>query len=262
MSAPVALVTGASRGIGRLIAETLLEHGWRVAGTARDPESVQPLVEHGGEAAMPVGLDVSSPPLVTTAVETVQAEWGQIDLLVNNAGAIEDEVPLWESDPDQWWGVLETNVRGPYLMCREVIPGMIAAGGGRIINLNSGAGTRERAELSAYTASKSALARITGAVHEGGRSHGIRIFDLAPGVVDTDMTRGMQMHQGRTEWTTPEDVAALVLALADGTLDEYSGRMVRAGVDTPQSLRAAVGLLGPDARKLRLRPWSPEDPLA
>jgi NAD(P)-dependent dehydrogenase (short-subunit alcohol dehydrogenase family) len=122
------------------------------------------------------------------AREAVLSAWGRIDLLVNSAGSIEREVPLWEADVDQWWSVITTNVHGPLLMTREVVPHMIAAGGGRIINLNSGAGTAERAELSAYGASRSALARITGSTHRAGWAHGIRAFDLAPGVVRTQMT--------------------------------------------------------------------------
>ena len=147
-------------------------------------------------------------------------------------------------------------------MTRAVVPVMIAAGGGRVINLNSGAGTVERAELSAYCASKSALARITGSTHLAGWAHGIRAFDLAPGVVRTAMTLSMDLHKGRTQWTEPADVTDLMLALADGDLDAWSGRFVRAGVDTPESLRLRAGLeLGDGARTLRLRTWGASDPL-
>lgn len=260
--APVALITGASRGIGAHLAAGFLAHGWRVAGTSRDANRLADLVEGGDGRAIAVAMDAAVPWLVTAAVERVMGEWGRIDLLINNAGAIEPEVPLWESDPDTWWEVVETNVRGPYLACREVLPGMVERGGGRIININSGAGTRERAELSAYTASKSALARITGAVHEAGYEQGIRAFDLAPGVVRTDMTTMMRMHQGRTEWTEPQDVVTLALALASGDLDDWSGRMVRAGVDDPAELRRRGPRLPADARKLRLTPWGDDDPVA
>ena len=147
-------------------------------------------------------------------------------------------------------------------MTRAVVPAMIAAGGGRVINLNSGASTAERADLSAYSASKSALARITGSTHLAGWAHGIRAFDLAPGVVRTAMTLSMDLHKGRTQWTEPADVTDLMLALAGGDLDAWSGRFVRAGVDTPESLRLRAGLeLGDGARTLRLRTWGASDPL-
>ena len=169
-------------------------------------------------------------------------------------------MPLWEADVDQWWSVITTNVRGPFLMTRAVVPHMIAAGGGRIINLNSGAGTAERAELSAYCASKSALARITGGTHLAG-GHTASGPSTCPrrGAHPDDPVDGPAPRP--TEWTEPADVTNLVLALAGGELDAWSGRFVRAGVDTPATLSERAGLgLDDDARTLRLRPWGPSDP--
>lgn len=256
MSMPrVALVTGASRGIGALLVRALREAGWQVVGLSRS----------GGtdpSGAPTVACDVTDEAAVQTAVETVVAEHGRIDVLVNNAGLVEREVPLWEADPEQWWQVMETNVRGPFLVTRAVVPHMIAAGGGRVINLNSGSGTRESPVLTAYHASKSALARLTGGVAVAGAEHGVLAFDLAPGVIETDMTHSMELHRNRTEWTDPADVTALALAIADGELDGFSGRMVRAGADDLDVLRqkSAEGL-GEGERMLRLKPWGAGDPL-
>jgi NAD(P)-dependent dehydrogenase (short-subunit alcohol dehydrogenase family) len=148
-------------------------------------------------------------------------------------------------------------------MSRAVVPHMIAGGGGRVVNLASGAGLRERGDLTAYCASKSALTRLTGGLHEAGWEHGIRAFDLSPGVVRTEMTESMRTHVGRTEWTAPERVTDLLLGLCSGALDAWSGRFVRAGSDTIASLRAqAARGIGPDDRALRLHPWGPDDPLA
>jgi NAD(P)-dependent dehydrogenase (short-subunit alcohol dehydrogenase family) len=261
----VALVTGASRGIGAAISHALADGGYAVCLLARDGAAAARMageIGSRGGLAMARSLDVTDQDAVGDAVDAVLSAWGRIDLLVNSAGSIEREVPLWEADVDQWWSVITTNVRGPFLMTRAVVPHMIAAGGGRVINLNSGAGNAGRAELSAYCASKSALARITGGTHLAGREHGIRAFDLAPGVVRTDMTLSMELHQGRTRWTEPADVTNLVLALAGGELDAWSGRFVRAGIDTPATLRERAGLgMDDDARTLRLRPWGPSDPL-
>ncbi|HEY8821116.1 MAG TPA: SDR family oxidoreductase [Dermatophilaceae bacterium] len=261
----VAVVTGASRGIGAVIARALADDGYAVCLLARDGSAAAVVageIGSSGGLSMAMSVDVTDEVGVGEAVGTVLSAWGRIDLLVNNAGSIEAELPLWEANVDQWWSVITTNVRGPFLMTRAVVPQMIAAGGGRIINLNSGAGTAEQAELSAYCASKSALARITGGTHLAGWAHGIRAFDLAPGTVRTDMTLSMQLHKGRKLWTDPTDVTNLVLALAGGELDDWSGRFVRAGVDTPGSLgeRARLGI-DDDARRLRLRPWGPTDPL-
>lgn len=259
----VALVTGASRGIGAHLSQALLADGWRVAGSARSADRLHELVTEHGDAVLPLALDVTDVDQVGAAVAQVVGAFGRIDLLVNNAGAIEPEQPLWQADPEQWWGVIETNVRGPFLLCRAVVPVMLDQGGGRVVNINSGAGTRENADLTAYTASKSALARITGGLHRSAFDRGLRAFDLAPGVVDTDMTRSMRAHEGRTEWTDPAEVAALLLALASGELDAFSGRMVRAGADSVEALLdAAAGGLADDARMIRLLPWGPGDPLA
>lgn len=261
----VALVTGASRGIGAVIARALADDGYAVCLLARDGSAAAAIATEIGAAgglALARAADVTDEAAAAEAVEAVMASWGRIDLLVNSAGLIEREVPLWEADVDQWWSVIRTNVRGPFLMTRAVVPRMIAAGGGRVINLNSGAGTTGRAELSAYSASKAALARITESTHLAGWASGIRAFDLAPGVVRTQMTLSMELHRGRTSWTDPADVTDLVLALAGGDLDAWSGRLIRAGVDTPGALRERAGLGMDDAaRTLRLRPWGLSDPL-
>ena len=265
MEQRVAVVTGASRGIGALIARALAAEGYAVCLLARNgllATGVADEIGAAGALAMARAVDVTDEVAVGDVVETVLSSWGRIDLLVNSAGLIEREVPLWEAEVDQWWSVITTNVRGPFLMTRAVVPPMIAAGGGRIININSGAGTAERADLSAYSASKSALARITGSTHRAGWAQGIRAFDLAPGVVRTQMTLSMQMHRRRTQWTDPGDVTDLALALAGGQLDAWSGRFVRAGVDTAQTLAARGGAdLDDAARTLRLRPWGSSDPL-
>ena len=267
----VAVVTGASRGIGAALARALADDGYAVCLLARDGSAaaavaaeIGPETETGPRRlVMARSVDVTDEVQVGEAVGAVLSSWGRIDLLVNSAGLIEAEVPLWEADIDQWWSVISTNVRGPFLMTRAIVPHMIAAGGGRVINLNSGAGMAERGDLSAYCASKSALARITGGTHLAGWEYGIRAFDLAPGTVRTDMTESMQLHKDRTEWTDLSDVTNLVLALASGELDAWSGRFVRAGVDTPESLteRARLGMEDDD-RKLRLRPWGPSDPVS
>jgi NAD(P)-dependent dehydrogenase (short-subunit alcohol dehydrogenase family) len=240
---PVAVVTGASRGIGRHLAEALEGAGYAV--------------ERGSTAV----AAVTDRAAVEAWVGDVVARHGRLDLLVNNAGVIDAEVSLLESDPEQWWHTVEVNLLGPYLMTRTALPHLLASGAGRVVNINSGAAYRNYDIATAYNVSKGALARLTAAT--GLESdHGVKAFDLAPGVVQTDMTLSMQAHVGRTEWTSPEEVTTLLLALASGRLDAWSGRMVRAGVDTVESLenRAAKGLSGTD-RTLGLLRWGDDDPL-
>lgn len=240
----VALVTGASRGIGRVLADALQSAGWQV--------------ERGSRAL----ADVTDASSVQRWVDDVIRRRGRIDLLVNNAGVIDAEVPIEQSDPQDWWRTIEVNVRGPYLVTRAVLPHLLEQGAGRIINLNSGSGTKPGDVASAYNVSKSALGRITGSTHLSGRDRGVLAFDLAPGVVRTDMTASMPRHDDRTDWTDPADVVELFMALADGRLDAWSGRMVRAGADTVEALQRIAPTLRDDARTVALLPYGPEDPLA
>lgn len=276
-SARVAVVTGASRGIGAVLASAFAGAGYVVEGASRHGTAALAggPPSGGGQvsgeraavvAAIPAypiaAVDVTDETAVHGFVAGVLDRHGRIDVLVNNAGLIDEEVPLEDSDPEQWWRTVEVNVRGPYLMTRMVLPRMLRAGRGCVINVNSGAGTRPGAVASAYNVSKTALARLTGSTHLSGLGRGVCAFDLMPGVVRTDMTTSMRAHVGRTEWTEPSVVAELALALASGELDAWSGRMMRAGVDTPASLKAASDRLGERTRQVVLEPYGPDDPLA
>jgi NAD(P)-dependent dehydrogenase (short-subunit alcohol dehydrogenase family) len=239
----VAVVTGASRGIGRYVANALEDAGYAV--------------ERGSTAVAPV----TDRAALTAWVDEILERHGRIDVLVNNAGVTDAEVDLFASDPEEWWHVQEVNVLGAYLMTWLVAPHMVVAGAGRVVNVNSGVARRAASDATAYTVSKTALARLTGSTHLAGWAHGIRAFDLMPGVVRTDMTRSMDAHASRTEWTDPDDVTELVLALVSGELDAWSGRFVRAGADTVASLRArAQAGLGQEERTLVLA-LGDDDPL-
>lgn len=270
-AARTALVTGASRGIGREVALGLARAGLDVALLARDAarlEAVAAEVRASGVAAIVLTADVSDAAAVRAVVTRAESDLGSIDLLVNNAGALESEHPLWEADPDEWWSVFETNVRGPFLFNRYTVPGMIERGGGRVIDLASGASSHEMAGgSSAYNASKTALVRMGANLHNDGFAHGIRVFELAPGVVRTDMSTGMTLHEGRTEWTPVERVTDVVNAIALGELDACSGWFLRVTHDTPESLKALaadVAQQGAEAtaRRLRVVPAGTGDPLA
>jgi len=242
MTQPVAIVTGASRGIGAHIADALQDSGYAV--------------ERGSRSTAPVTDRAAVEAWVADVVE----RRGRIDLLVNNAGVIDAEVALADSDPDEWWETVETNVRGPYLMTRAVLPHLDREAG-RIVNINSGAAYKNADNATAYNLSKGALARLTSQLGLGEERTAL-VFDLAPGVVRTDMTEAMVMHRGRTEWTSPTEVTDLLLAIARGDLDAWSGRMVRAGTDTVSSLcLRAETPLGERDRTLSLIMWGDDDPL-
>jgi NAD(P)-dependent dehydrogenase (short-subunit alcohol dehydrogenase family) len=265
LSGQVALVTGASSGIGRHLVQGLAERGAAVAGLARDGERLAAALDEvaaaTGARTLAVAADVTDRAAVDDAVARVADELGPVDLLVNNAGLIDAaEEPLWEADPDQWWSVVESHVRGAFLLARAVVPWMVLRNRGRVVDIASGMGVRARPEYSAYSVAKTGLMRMTEALAGALEGLDVRVFDVAPGVVDTPMTRAMPMWRGYTDWTPPELVVELVAAIAAGELDQWSGRFLRAGADDLAVLRGTT----PDgaARQLRLQPYGDGDPLA
>ncbi len=265
LSGHVALVTGASTGIGRHLVEGLAARGMAVAGLARNGERLAATMDGvaaaTGARTLAVPADVTDRVAVDDAVARVREELGPVDLLVNNAGVIDAaEEPLWEADPDQWWSVVESHVRGAFLLARAVVPWMVLRNRGRVVDIASGMGVRARPEYSAYSVAKTGLMRMTEALAGALEGLDVPVFDVAPGVVDTPMTRAMPMWQGFTDWTPPERVVELVAAIAAGELDQWSGRFLRAGADDLAVLRATT----PDgaARQLRLQPYGDGDPLA
>ncbi|WP_053205958.1 SDR family NAD(P)-dependent oxidoreductase [Jiangella muralis] len=264
--ARTALVTGAGRGIGRAVATGLAERGWSVGLLARDAAAlneVAALCRTAGGTAIPVAADVADPEAVAAAVGAVETELGAVGLLVNNAGAIEPvEEPFLDTDPADTWRVIEVNLRGPLLVTHAVLPGMLAAGGGRVVNISSGMAYRATSAYTGYAISKGALARFTAQLAAQYGAAGVRAFDLAPGTVRTVMSTSMPVHAGFTGWTPPERAVELVAAIGEGTLDELTGRFFRAGTDTPESLLALRDdILAQDARVLRLPTAGPDDPL-
>lgn len=267
-----AIVTGAGRGIGRGLALGLVRAGWDVALLGRSPAPLAAVAEEAAAArpgahVLAEVADVVDRAAVEAAVARVEAGFaaqGGVGLLVNNAGVIEHrEVDLVRDDPDDVWRVIETNVRGPLLVSHAVLPGMLARGAGYVVNINSGSGHRPSPVYTGYGISKGALARLTTMIDRQYADRGVRVLDVAPGVVVTDMTRAMPLHDDRTQWTPVEDTVALVDAFGSGRLDALSGRFVRAGADTEESLReVAARVVEADARTLRLVPYGPDDPVA
>lgn len=260
----VALVTGASTGIGRALVEGLSRRGMAVAGLARGEERLRTAMAEVAEATggrtLAVAADVTDRASVDAAVARVVEELGQVDLLVNNAGVIDAaEEPLWEADPDQWWDVVSSHIRGGFLLARSVVPWMVLRNRGRVVNIASGMSVRARPEYSAYSVAKTGLMRMTEALAGALEGTDVRAFDVSPGVVDTPMTRSMPMWRGFEDWTPAERVVELVAAIAAGELDQWSGRFVRAGADDLDTLRTTQ----PEdaARQLRLRPFGDDDPL-
>lgn len=265
---PTAVVTGAGRGIGRGLALGLAAHGYDVGLVGRTVGTLEAVAAEigrlpGAGRAVVAAADLTDGAAVPDVARRLEEALGGVGLLVNNAGVLEQrEVPFADDDVADVWRVVENNLRGPMLITHALLPGMLARGGGRIVNLNSGFGHRPAVVYTGYSVSKGALARFTANLDAQYRDAGLRVFDLAPGVVPTDMSTGMPMHEGRTEWTPLEASLELLLAIGSGVLDQLSGRFLRAGHDTPAELVSRTyEILVADARRLRLVTYGSADPL-
>ncbi len=173
-------------------------------------------------------------------IATTRRELGPIDLLVNNAAVTGAAEPFWESDADDWWRVFEINVRGPQLCCRAVLSEMVARGRGRIVNLVSGAAylpsLPANVSDTSYPPSKAALMRFTEVLADQVRASGVRVFAVAPGLVQTGMTAGLS---SATHWTPPDAAPRLIRAIAEGRADALAGRYLHAEHDADIDALAA-----------------------
>ena len=246
----VALVTGGGRGIGRGIALELADAGARVAVAARTREQVEATAAEVGGVA--IEADVSDRADVERMVAQAEAELGPLDVLVNNAGIALWEENAWELEPEEWWRILEVNVLGVYLCCRTVIPGMIERGGGRIVNVASGAAYLPGSTSTAYSASKAAVHRFSETLATQLRPHGIPVFSISPGLVRTELIG--DSFGDDAPWTPPELAPRLVRALAGGRLDALSGRYLHAEHDDIDDVASrADEIVAADLNAIRLR---------
>ncbi len=229
---PVALVTGGTRGIGARLATVLAEAGHAVAVCGRDHERAEQTAARLGDGAIGVAADVSDPEQVESAVARITDRLGPIDVLVNAAG-VRDQLALpWESDPADWWRTLEVNVRGVMLMTAAVLPGMITRRRGHIIDLGSGIGFRAEPRYSAYSVSKAAAYRWLDNVAAAlGADSPVRVVNVSPGLIRTDMTEEMWDESDDVEFGSTEPVETFVRRFAVGELDHLHGRFVHAVKD-------------------------------
>ncbi len=216
MPQSTALVTGATEGIGRAIAFSLGAAGYRVGVCARTPAKVTALLadlKAKGIDAAGLPCDVSDPAQVSALVAHVTAKLGPVDVLINNAGTGVIK-PFGELTLAEFDGVIATNLRGLFLVTREVLPGMRKRGAGDIINVSSLAGKRGFPGGTAYSASKHAVMGFSESLMLEVRKEGIRVTALCPGSVDTKMIQGQTLFEKDPDKILKaEDVADTVLSL-------------------------------------------------
>ena len=269
LAGQVALVTGASRGIGRALVSRLHGEGMDVvlvARTASTLASVRDELARGSGIGrvLVAPAEVSDERSVRAAVEAAEDELGPIDLLVNNAGTSErDDATAWEADADDWWNVLTINLRGPMLFCQAVVPGMVRRGTGRIVNINSLRAVHALPTQTAYGISKAALGKLTQSLATGLDGTGVLAFDYSPGLVQTDLTQplGMTSRPGTT-WTSMDQAVTGIVDIATGALDPLAGRFLHAHDDRVELLRRAQDIRRSGGRTWTVAPAFEGDPLA
>lgn len=246
---PVAIVTGAGRGIGRGIAIELARAGFAIvinyAGNAAAAEECLQLVREAGGEGVPVRADVASAPDRTALVEQAMAAYGHIDLLVNNAGVAPSvRADLLEAGEESFDRLININLKGPYFLTQQVANRMIAqvqagsigpCGPPRIVTVTSISAYTASVNRGDYCVSKAGLAMMTQLFAARLAEYGIHVFEVRPGVIATDMTGGVKEKYDRMieqgvwpirRWGQPEDIGRAVVAIARGDFPFSTGEVI------------------------------------
>jgi 3-oxoacyl-[acyl-carrier protein] reductase len=234
----VALVTGGSRGIGRAIVQALAAEGARVAfvyrGNQAAAESLVQAVRQAGGTILPHQADVTDTAAAQACVERIEKEWGPVNVLVNNAGVIRDDLFV-RLEPDAWNTVLQTNLGGTYNFCRAVAYSMMKQRRGRIINVSSVAATHVNPGQTNYAASKGAVNAFTRALAVELAPRGVTVNAVAPGFIETDMSEAVRNKAGEfiqkkvipmRRFGQPDDIANVVVFLASEDSSYMTGQVL------------------------------------
>jgi NAD(P)-dependent dehydrogenase (short-subunit alcohol dehydrogenase family) len=270
----VAVVSGASRGVGRLLSVRLAQAGAAVGLLARSPDELAAAagdIRLAGGTAAAACADVTSSQACTAALGELQARLGRIDILINNAGVSGPVGPAWQAHPFDWWRAVEVNLGGTFVLTQLALAQMIPAGKGRIINITSYAGVYRWPLLSAYAASKAALVKLSETLAEETRPHGVSVFSFDPGLLPIGLgeaalagTADGQTPRGRVDrWireqfaagrgADPDAAARSVIFLASGEADRLSGRHLSVSDDLRALLAQIDHIERGDLHTLRLR---------
>lgn len=232
----VALVTGASRGIGKAIAEALGRAGMTVVGTATSETGADAITAALGEAGIQgrgMRLDVSDDASVESVIKGIGEQFGTVTVLVNNAGITRDNL-LIRMKPEEWDSVINTNLTSLYRVCKACLRPMMKAKTGRIINIASVVGVSGNAGQTNYSAAKAGMIGFTKSLAQEVGSRGITVNAVAPGFIDTDMTRELPDAQREALLSAiplarlgqPEEIAAAVAFLASAAAGYISGETI------------------------------------
>jgi 3-oxoacyl-[acyl-carrier protein] reductase len=247
----VALVTGGSRGIGRAIVQAFAAEGAKVAivyrGSKEAADKLVQEVKQMGGTALAVQTDVTDSTAAQQCVEAVEKELGPVEILVNNAGVIHDDLFV-RMEPEHWQAVLQTNLGGTYNFCRAVAYPMMKRRSGRIINVSSIAAEHVNQGQTNYAASKGAINAFTRALAVELASRNVTVNAIAPGFIETDMSAAIRNKAGdliekkmipMKRIGKPEDVANVAVFLASADSAYITGQVLT--VDGGLSLGAVAG---------------------
>ena len=247
MGGKTVLITGASRGIGEAAARAFAQNGANVALVARSETEISRIASEIGARAISIPCDVSDYEQVKAAITQTIAAFGQLDVLINNAGVVEPIGHLQDTDPVAWGKVIDINLKGVMYGLHAAMPGMIAQGGGTIINISSGAAHGPVEGWSAYCSSKAGVYMLTRAADKEARDKGLRIMGLSPGTVATQMQREIKASGinpvSQLDWSVhipPEWPAQTLLWMCTPEADAYLGDDISLRED---DIRAKVGLI-------------------
>ena len=233
LTGQVVLVTGASRGIGRSIAEQMVAQGAFVFGTATSDNGAQAISDYLGENGQGLKLNVTDAESVETVFAAIKEAKGDIDILVNNAGITKDNL-FMRMKEDEWTDVIDTNLTSLFRLSKAVIRGMMKKRAGRIINIGSVVGTMGNAGQANYAAAKAGLIGFTKALGREVAARGITVNAVAPGFIETDMTGALDSGQKEAIMSqvplnrlgSPAEIAATVVFLASPAAAYITGETI------------------------------------
>jgi len=236
MDVRIALVTGASRGIGRACAHALAKAGYKVVLAARTLDQLEEtaqLTRAAGAESFVVEMDLSSSDSITAGIAKAAKEFSRIDILINNAGVTKDGLAVRMKKAD-WESVLNTNLSGAFYAIQQVLPGMMRERWGRIVNISSVVGEKGNPGQANYVASKAGLIGLTKSLAQEVGSRNITVNAVAPGFIGTEMTQGLSedLKQRMISETplrrmgSPEDIAAAVKFLVSEEAGFITGHVL------------------------------------